>query len=71
MSDVTTAHTGDPFLAAAVLTFCTPCQLVKIHGGPTSAATTLLNLGYQYWTSRGFAIADINYGGCHIVGCCG
>jgi hypothetical protein len=39
-------------------------QLVKIHGGPTSAATTLLSLSYQYWTSRGFAIADVNYGGC-------
>jgi dipeptidyl aminopeptidase/acylaminoacyl peptidase len=39
-------------------------QLVKIHGGPTSAATTLLSLSYQYWTSRGFAIADVNCGEC-------
>lgn len=64
---MTIAHTGNPFLAAALtllLSRVTPWQLVKIHGGPTSAATTLLNLGYQFWTSRGFAIADVNYGGC-------
>ncbi|DBB15202.1 TPA: hypothetical protein ACH3X3_004206 [Trebouxia sp. C0006] len=41
----------------------TPPLLVKIHGGPTSQASTAFNLGYQYWTSRGFAIADVNYGG--------
>lgn len=40
-----------------------PALLVKIHGGPTSAASTLFNIGYQFWTSRGFAIADVNYGG--------
>lgn len=27
--------------------------LVKIHGGPTSQASTAFNLLYQYWTSRG------------------
>jgi hypothetical protein len=74
VSDMTTAHTDDPLAAAAAVgAFChhTPFhQLVKIHGGPTSAATTLLNLGYQYWTSRGFAIADVNYGeGSMHVGC--
>ncbi len=31
----------------------TPPLLVKIHGGPTSQASTAFNLGYQYWTSRG------------------
>ena len=31
----------------------TPPLLVKIHGGPTSQASTTFNLGYQYWTSRG------------------
>ena len=39
-----------------------PC-LVVLHGGPTGAASTALELGYQYWTNRGFAVADINYGG--------
>lgn len=40
-----------------------PPLLVKIHGGPTSQASTAFYLGLQYWTSRGFAVADINYGG--------
>lgn len=35
---------------------------VKIHGGPTGSAAVLLNLTVQYWTSRGWAIADVNYG---------
>lgn len=30
-----------------------PALLVRIHGGPTSAASTLLALSYQFWTSRG------------------
>jgi dipeptidyl aminopeptidase/acylaminoacyl peptidase len=40
-----------------------PPLLVVIHGGPTSAAVPVLNLGVQYWTSRGFAVVDVNYGG--------
>ncbi|MEW5301167.1 MAG: hypothetical protein WDW36_004043 [Sanguina aurantia] len=40
-----------------------PPLLVKIHGGPTGSAAVLLNLTVQYWTSRGWAIADVNYGG--------
>ncbi len=40
-----------------------PPLLVKSHGGPTSAASSRLNLGIQYWTSRGFAAVDVNYGG--------
>ncbi|HMA71337.1 MAG TPA: prolyl oligopeptidase family serine peptidase [Xanthobacteraceae bacterium] len=40
-----------------------PPLLVKCHGGPTSAASSTLNLGTQFWTSRGIAVLDVNYGG--------
>jgi dipeptidyl aminopeptidase/acylaminoacyl peptidase len=40
-----------------------PPLLVQIHGGPTAAATPVLSVGVQYWTSRGFAVVDVNYGG--------
>ncbi|HUR74037.1 MAG TPA: prolyl oligopeptidase family serine peptidase, partial [Sporichthya sp.] len=40
-----------------------PPLLVVIHGGPTAAAVPVLQLGLQYWTSRGFAVVDVNYGG--------
>ena len=40
-----------------------PPLLVKCHGGPTSAASSALSLGTQYWTSRGIAVLDVNYGG--------
>lgn len=40
-----------------------PPLIVKIHGGPTSAARPQLSLGIQFWTSRGFGVADVNYGG--------
>jgi dipeptidyl aminopeptidase/acylaminoacyl peptidase len=40
-----------------------PPLLVKSHGGPTAMARQGLNLGIQYWTSRGFAVLDVNYGG--------
>jgi dipeptidyl aminopeptidase/acylaminoacyl peptidase len=40
-----------------------PPLLVKSHGGPTSAVSSALNLGIQYWTSRGIAVLDVNYGG--------
>ena len=40
-----------------------PPLLVKSHGGPTSATYALLTSGIQYWTSRGIAVLDVNYGG--------
>ena len=40
-----------------------PPLIVISHGGPTSAARPTLDLQIQYWTTRGFAVADVNYGG--------
>ena len=40
-----------------------PPLLVESHGGPTAAAATAMSLGIQYWTSRGIAVLDVNYGG--------
>ena len=40
-----------------------PPLLVKSHGGPTSATSSTLSLSIQYWTSRGIAVLDVNYGG--------
>ena len=40
-----------------------PPLLVKSHGGPTAATSSTFNLKIQYWTSRGFAFLDVNYGG--------
>jgi len=40
-----------------------PPLIVISHGGPTSRCRSDLNLGIQFWTSRGFAVADVNYGG--------
>ncbi len=40
-----------------------PPLIVKAHGGPTSHSKPELSLATQYWTSRGFALLDVNYGG--------
>lgn len=40
-----------------------PPLIVKIHGGPNNQAFNSLDLSNQYWTSRGFALVDVNYGG--------
>ncbi|KAM3209124.1 hypothetical protein ACQJBY_063674 [Aegilops geniculata] len=40
-----------------------PPLLVKTHGGPTAETRGVLDLSVQYWTSRGWAFLDVNYGG--------
>ena len=40
-----------------------PPLIVKSHGGPTAAATSTLDLRTQFWTSRGYAVLDVDYGG--------
>lgn len=40
-----------------------PPLIVKVHGGPTSRSAARFDLETQYWTSRGFALVDVNYGG--------
>lgn len=40
-----------------------PPLIVTIHGGPTSVSKPTLSLARQYWTTRGFAVVDVNYGG--------
>jgi dipeptidyl aminopeptidase/acylaminoacyl peptidase len=40
-----------------------PPLLVLSHGGPTSATRAVFSLAVQFWTTRGFAVLDVNYGG--------
>ncbi len=40
-----------------------PPLIVLSHGGPTSAVCAEFDMELRYWTSRGFALVDVNYGG--------
>src|ERR1043166_1047853 len=40
-----------------------PPLVVRCHGGPPSERTSTLALNIHYWTSRGIAVLDVNYGG--------
>jgi len=54
------APTNADFIAPAGET---PPMIVQAHGGPTGGASAAFSLGIQYWTSRGFAVVDVDYGG--------
>jgi dipeptidyl aminopeptidase/acylaminoacyl peptidase len=40
-----------------------PPLMVMMHGGPTSRVTPAFLVAVQFWTTRGFAVAHVNYGG--------
>jgi len=40
-----------------------PPLIVHVHGGPTGGGAPNYPFEYQYWTSRGLAFVDVNYGG--------
>lgn len=45
-----------------------PPLIVTVHGGPTAATRPTFSLARQFWTSRGFAVVDVNYGGSTTFG---
>jgi dipeptidyl aminopeptidase/acylaminoacyl peptidase len=40
-----------------------PPLIVEVHGGPTAATVPAFSIARHFWTSRGFAVLDVNYGG--------
>ncbi len=66
----TTAHAlfYEPALAGGQELVGPPPLLVMVHGGPTAAARRQLNLVIRYWTSRGVAVADVDYRGSTLYG---
>jgi dipeptidyl aminopeptidase/acylaminoacyl peptidase len=40
-----------------------PPLVVRVHGGPTAHVSSILRPEIQYFTTRGFAVVDVNYGG--------
>ena len=59
-------HGGQPthsWLYCPVAPVGLPPLLVHCHGGPTAMARPCLSLETQFWTSRGWAVLDVNYGG--------
>ncbi len=40
-----------------------PPMITLSHGGPTASSPAIFDLSVQYWTSRGIAVLDVNYGG--------
>ena len=66
----TTAHAlfYEPSLADGQTLDGPPPLLVLVHGGPTAAARRQLNLTVRYWTSRGVAVADVDYRGSTLYG---
>lgn len=56
------------FYAPANARYCPPAGeraplIVKSHGGPTGMASCAYDTSIQWWTSRGFAVLDVNYSG--------
>lgn len=40
-----------------------PPAIVRVHGGPTSAAYPVFDPQTQFWVQQGFAVVDVNYRG--------
>lgn len=51
------------FYSAVEHSFSLPPLIVMCHGGPTAQTSAALNIEIQYWTTRGFAVMDVNYAG--------